>query len=164
MSILEPDWVFGGPPPAPTVNILSGTIDAILIDAGFNPTEILDRTLVNGINVTWKLTGIFASAYLGDSFALVAYLDSQVPGGTDYQFPPAPVPTFLGSTGTASGVAGTGSYELAFNPPAAPAVSISIPASTVDAGVYRMTLVLTHTPVGGNPRVAGFYEKAVQFF
>jgi hypothetical protein len=161
MSTLEPSWVIAGPPPA---NILSGTIDAVLVDAGNNPTEILDRTLANGINVTWELTGIFASAYLGDSFSLVAYLDSQIPGGTDYQFPPAPVPTFLGSTGTASGTPGTGGYELIFDPPAAPAVSISIPASTVDAGVYRMTVVLTHTPAGGNPRVAGFLEKTVQFF
>lgn len=159
MATLEPYWDFSPP------NILSGTINAEMVDAANKPTNVLDRTLANGVNVTWNLTGINAVNYLVDSFQLVAYLDSQVPGGTDYQFPPAPVPTFLGSTGTASGTAGTGGYQLAFDPPAAPAVSISIPANSVDAGVYRLTIVLTHIPIGANPHVAGFAETGmIQFF
>lgn len=161
MAKLEPDFVFAGPP---VVNILSGNIDAVTVDPAANPTNVLDRTLANGINVTWELTGMFADDYLPDSFQLVAYLNSQAPGGTDYQFPAIPVP-FLGSTGTASGTAATNNYKLTFNPPIAPAVSISIPANSVIAGPYRITVVLTHTPAVANPRVAGFIEVGmVQFF
>jgi hypothetical protein len=130
---------------------------------GNAPTNVLDRTLANGINVTWTLSGVNAVNYLGDSFTLVAYLDSQVPAGTDYQFPAAPV-SFLGSTGTASGTPGTSGYQLAFNPPVAPAMSITITPG-VNAGIYRLTVVLTHTPIAANPRVAGFIEVGmVQFF
>ena len=136
---------------------VSGTLDVIPFDADGNPSpQIWDRTMVNRLDCTIVLSGPFAGAYHNlDSFSLVAYFDPQT-GGAPVQVPAAIVP-FNGNNGILA--AGT----LTFQSPGVPGCSISVPASdpALPEGPYRVTVVLTHTPVGVNPRIAGFYDMGI---
>jgi len=133
---------------------VSGTLDVIPFDADGNPTaQIWDRTMVNRLDCTIVLNGPFHGAYHNaDSFSLVAYFDPQA-GGAHIQVPAAPVP-FLGNTGALTAT------TLTFQSPGVPACSISVPVNQ-PAGPYRVTAVLTHTPTGPNPRIAGFYDMGI---
>jgi hypothetical protein len=141
---------------------LSGTLDVIPYDADGNPSQrIWDRTMANRLDCTIVLTGAWAGTYHNaDSFSLLAYFDPVATGGIPVQVPAAAVP-FLGSAGT---LAGAGpSQTLTFVNPPVGGCSISVPASdpTLPAGSYRVTVVLSHTPAGPNPRIAGFYDMGI---
>jgi len=139
--------------------VLNGTIDSQLIDgSSMIPTNILDRTVANGVNVQWHLSGLNAHLYLADTFTLTAYLET-ASGGANQSFST----TVLGSSGIASG---TGyNRQLDFPFPAAPAKSINIPANSVATGVYRVTVVLSESIVNAPVRIAGFVDLGmVEFY
>lgn len=161
-NLLEPNLLIPQPMPQPPLDILTGKLDATIVDStNLAPEVVLNRQVANGINIGWKLTGLMAPNYHNaDNFRLTAYLE-EASNGTDQVVTGA---IFQGSTGTLSG--GGFNARLEFpaavfpNPP-----TLLIPANSIPAGVYRVTVVLSHQPAGTNPRVAGFVDLGmVEFY
>lgn len=123
---------------------LDGYLTAYMQDEDGHRSNVLDRDVVNSIRVRWELNGSLLPMFSG-SWQLQAVFE-RIGSGTNYEIPtpPATVPWSPG-----------GIYNQ----------TITIPAGTINAGAYKVVVLLSHLDAAANPtQMAGFVEFPVVRF
>jgi len=143
---IEPDF---GP-------ALKGEMTTSVMDLNGMVSNILDSSLDNRIDVDWKIWGVMAVGGIpaGDTYTVKAYFEALELLGNDYEFDTLPAGPTLINTGVLAGTTRTFGT-----------LHIPLAAGDVVAGLYGLTVVLTHQPAAGAPYIFGFVDCGkVQFF
>ena len=125
-----------------TFDLPLGPLDATAVvtlhDFDGTPNRVLDRNLAFSIHAQWTVTGPIATT-LGGTWKVRAFAESMGPG-TEYD---------LGSVSTVVVPADPHTYVA----------HIAVGANTMDEGVYKLVIVITHTnTLGIETEMAGFAE------
>lgn len=117
---------------------LAATASVLIHDFDGTPNNVLDRNLSFSIHAEWQVTGALTSM-LGGTWYVRAYAESMGPG-PDYDL-------------------GTVTEPVNPTPGATYVDHVAVAANTLNEGVYKLVLVITHRNTSGiETEAAGFAE------